>query len=235
MSGQGVCGSKLFRVLHRSGIPLLFWLKGLGGESECIVDQMHFGERQREASAPHRGSTSGARGMSTSPGPCPRAAAAFTGGVAYLQDGLRRSVRAFGERGDRRNRRAVQTCFSRVAGRTGQERPAQAGVEPKCRSSIDRSPTRSTITPSGETSRRRHIVSRLRGAIRSSRISLASFFNSWEDSMFGDKQSARCGRPPEGQAGRTRGDRLFPCAAVAWRRPSRERLDGGGGWQLSRW
>ena len=52
MPQQGVCGSKLFRVLHRSGIPLLFWLKGLGGEPECIVDKMHFGERERVAAAP---------------------------------------------------------------------------------------------------------------------------------------------------------------------------------------
>ena len=39
--------------------------------------------------------------------------------------------------------------------------------------------------------------------------------------MHGDKQSTRCTRQPEGQAGCTRGGGLFPCAAVAWTRSSR--------------
>ena len=63
-----------------------------------------------------------------------------------------------------------------------------------------------------------HIVHRLRGAIKRSRTSLASFMN-----MHGEQQSMRGPSQAERLDSRARGGGLFPCAAPVWRKPDRPR------------
>ena len=63
-----------------------------------------------------------------------------------------------------------------------------------------------------------HIVHRLRGAIKRSRTSLASFMN-----MHGEQQSMRGPSQAGKLDSRARGGGLFPCAAPVWRKPDRPR------------